>query len=656
MRYLNKHIHFKRILVMLMTAVLLFVGMYGFGTGVRADDEAYIKSGTTMLRVRESAGGNILMDESGNPVYLSGDTRVTVIDSTNSAWYKITFSYNGSQLEGYVSSSYVVMGSPEQESEVPTETPNDTAGEDQTSEEGDSEQPTETEAEDMPIDDFEGYMNQQGFPESYKPFLREMHKSHPSWNFIAIQTGIDWDTLVEKERNKSGQIKNLVYCTRSNPHYNWRSTEVGYNSSTNTWYPYDGTVWFAASNQLVKYYLDPRTYLYEAYIFSFESLSYQEGMQNQTGVEAILKGSFMSNSRAYGESRLYSDIIMDAAAKSNVSPYHLASRMKQEMGNTAGVAASGKSSSYPGIYNYFNIGAFDSPSGAAVLNGLKWAATWNGSYGRPWNTPSKSIIGGAQYLSQSYIAKGQDTLYTQKFNVTNKASLFNHQYMTNLQAPSTEGYSQYKAYAANGLLDSSIVFKIPVYLNMPSNPIAKPSDAGTSNDYLNLLSIDGYPLTPSFKSDILEYSLIVDGSVNQIRVNASPAASSSSVNGTGTINLAEGSNKIKISVTSDTGSVRNYMLTVVRGETQGGKSTEASQEVITFTPADQPSGSVKRGDLNGDGKISALDIIRVQRLIVGLDPTLEEIIPVADINRDGKISALDIIKIQRHIVGLETID
>ena len=98
------------------------------------------------------------------------------------------------------------------------------------------------------------------------------------------------------------------------------------------------------------------------------------------------------------------------------------------------------------------------------------------------------------------------------------------------------------------------------------------------------------------------------------------------------------------------------MLTVVRGETQGGKSTEASQEVITFTPADQPSGSVKRGDLNGDGKISALDIIRVQRLIVGLDPTLEEIIPVADINRDGKISALDIIKIQRHIVGLETID
>ncbi len=267
----------------------------------------------------------------------------------------------------------------------------------------------------------------------------------------------------------------------------------------------------------------------------------------------------------------------------------------------------------------------------------------------------KSIIGGAQYLSQSYIAKGQDTLYTQKFNVTNKAALFNHQYMTNVQAPSTEGYSQYKAYAANGLLDSSIVFKIPVYLNMPSNPIAKPSDNGTPNDYLNLLSIDGYSLTPSFRTEVLEYSLIVDSSVNQIRINGTPAASTSSVNGTGTINLAEGTNKLKITVTSDTGSVRNYTLTVVRGSTPGGKSTEASSEVTT-TPSAELNGNVKRGDLNGDGKISALDIIKVQRLIVGLDPTLDEVLPVADVNQDGKISALDIIKIQRHIVGLETID
>ena len=101
---LMKHIHFKRIITMLCISAMLLSGIF-FGTpSVKADEEAYIKSGTTMLRVRDSAGGSILQDEAGNPVYLSGDTRVTVIDSTNSAWYKITFSYNGAQLEGYVSS------------------------------------------------------------------------------------------------------------------------------------------------------------------------------------------------------------------------------------------------------------------------------------------------------------------------------------------------------------------------------------------------------------------------------------------------------------------------------------------------------------------------------------------------------------------------
>ena len=96
--------HFKRKITLLFMTVMLLSSVFFGYLSVRADDEAYIKSGTTMLRVRDSAGGDIMKDEAGNPVYLSGDTRVTVIDSTNSAWYKITFSYNGAQLEGYVSS------------------------------------------------------------------------------------------------------------------------------------------------------------------------------------------------------------------------------------------------------------------------------------------------------------------------------------------------------------------------------------------------------------------------------------------------------------------------------------------------------------------------------------------------------------------------
>ena len=56
------------------------------------------------------------------------------------------------------------------------------------------------------------------------------------------------------------------------------------------------------------------------------------------------------------------------------------------------------------------------------------------------------------------------------------------------------------------------------------------------------------------------------------------------------------------------------------------------------------------------GKINALDIIFIQRLIVGLDKVTDTKKALADINGDGKINALDIIFVQRHIVGLQKIE
>ena len=81
MHYFSKHIHFKRKITLLFMTVMLLSSVFFGYLSVRADDEAYIKSGTTMLRVRDSAGGDIMKDEAGNPVYLSGDTRVTVMIS-----------------------------------------------------------------------------------------------------------------------------------------------------------------------------------------------------------------------------------------------------------------------------------------------------------------------------------------------------------------------------------------------------------------------------------------------------------------------------------------------------------------------------------------------------------------------------------------------
>ena len=576
-----------------------------------AATDGSIKAGVNGVYFRETPGGTPLKDSYGNTIYLNGGQTLTIQDTSNSSWYKVSLTYNGATYTGYVSAQYVVSGEQQQPS-APS---------------GDA--------------DFEAKLSAQGFPDSYKPYLRAIHEKYPNWEFRAVQTGVDWNTLVSKEVSRSGQVKNLIYGTSSYPHYNWRSTVVGYNIATDTWSSFDGKTWFAASDDLVSYYMDPRTYLYENYIFAFESLSYQQGMQNETGVEAILKGTFMSQACPSGDNRTYAQIIMEAAAQSGVSPYHIASRIRLEMGSTIGTACSGTNSSYPGIYNFYNIGAFDTPNGNAAVKGLQWAAG-SGSYGRPWNSAAKSIIGGAQYLGASYINVGQNTLYTQKFNVTNKNSLFSHQYMTNIQSPATECLTSYNAYRNNNLLNSSMLFEIPVYSNMPSQAVSKPADSGNPNNWLKSLSIAGYGLTPSYAvNNTTDYSLIVSDSVSQISVSAIPVNGNARVSGAGTVSLAQGTNVINIVVTAQSGATRTYKLTVVRGTATNNPST--------------PSTGGKKGDLNGDGKITALDIVKLQRLIVGLDALDSNVLAIADINGDGKVTALDIVKLQRHIVGLETI-
>ena len=89
-------------------------------------------------------------------------------------------------------------------------------------------------------------------------------------------------------------------------------------------------------------------------------------------------------------------------------------------------------------------------------------------YDRPWNSPYKAIVGGAKWISSGYIARGQFTSYLKKFNVNpdSASSMFTHQYMSNLAAPSSEAYNSYKAYKENKLLDLPLVFNIPVYNKM----------------------------------------------------------------------------------------------------------------------------------------------------------------------------------------------
>lgn len=54
------------------------------------------------------------------------------------------------------------------------------------------------------------------------------------------------------------------------------------------------------------------------------------------------------------------------------------------------------------------------------------------------------------------------------------------------------------------------------------------------------------------------------------------------------------------------------------------------------------------GDANLDGNIDIGDVVKVERQILGLDPTLSM---MADANGDGKINMGDVTAIERHILG-----
>ena len=187
---------------------------------------------------------------------LSSNTAITVTSEVQGSdgytWYAVT----GGGISGYVRSDYV---------KFPVQYTGDA--------------------------DFESYLNQQGFPESYKNGLRQLHAEFPNWVFKAFQTNLDWNTVLDAELSGTGSL------VESSSVSSWKSTDAGkYDWSSSTWPGFDGATWVAASREIVAYYMDPRNFLDESYVFQFLEQSYKENVQTLSGLQSMLKGSFMEGS------------------------------------------------------------------------------------------------------------------------------------------------------------------------------------------------------------------------------------------------------------------------------------------------------------------------------------------------------------------------
>ena len=287
-------------------------------------------------------------------------------------------------------------------------------------------------------EEFEKYLDNEGFPESYKKRLIELHKAHPNWVFEGYSTNISWSTALTKQSKGGTSLISKSYPS------SYRDGSKQYEPG-----------WYKAKSSVVAYYMDPRNFLNENSIYMFEVLTYKPKVQTASVVSVILAPTKLP---ANG---FTANIFVKAGELTNVSPVFLASRARQETGGGSdainGTKVLGKK-----VYNCFNIGAFGGTN--PLYNGLLYA------YAKGWTTPAKAVEGGAKELSKNYISQGQYTGYYQRFNVRNgESKVATHQYMTNITAPYSEVVSTKTSYTKNGILNQPLVFEIPIYEGMPAS-------------------------------------------------------------------------------------------------------------------------------------------------------------------------------------------
>ena len=546
----------------------------------------------------------------------------------------------------------------------------------------------------------------KAFPESYHDSLRLLHTIYPNAIFKAYDTRLDFNTVVKNEATLG---KSLIWD--SNNSRDGLKHMDSYNYKTNKFandYPGGGSTWYAASEETLAYYIDPRNFLNETRIFMFESLSYSASTHTLDGVSAILAGSFMAKEKVDGGSKSFAQVIYSAGTSYKINPYYLASRILQETGYTRSALVKGTYPSYPqfnGYYNFFNYGATGKN---VVYNGLEYA------YNKGWNSEEKAIKGGSSLVGKNYINVGQDTNYFQKWDVVcdeaniKDCSFYSHQYMQNIEAPYSEANSTYKGYKeifGDKMYDQIFIFTIPVYKNMPEkSPL--PSEKNPIN-YLKTLTVNGKSVA-NFNSLKTNYSITLPASTGSVNVGASVIESKSKLSGTGDIKITKDGQVIPVTVTAQNGDKLVYNITVnltdaenmtlddtinniksgtfkdgyVTGLTNTSTIIKAVTDVnfladvkITDLDGKEASGSVGTGykvtitvgdesktfevviygDTNGDGEIDILDLLRVQKHILKASTLNETQIKASDVSKDGTVDILDLLKVQKHILGASTI-
>lgn len=515
------------------------------------------------------------------------------------------------------------------------------------------------------------------FPEAYKTALEQIQKLHPNWTFEAYYTGIPWDTLVLNETATHGRNRVI-----NSSDYSWKCSCGNIASG-----------YACASEGITKYYLDPRNFLNEVNVFQFLEISYNSKIHSLDGVKSAVKGSFLDNEVTYTliekkeaidektkekttkdvekeYTKHYADIILEAAKQSNMSPYSIVTKIIQEVGTKGSSSVSGTYEGYTGYYNFYNLGAYD--TGNAIVNGLRYARD------KGWNNQYKAIIEGAKEIANSYTNAGQNTAYFYKFDVVGTkilesgktqnvsgSNMFSHQYMTNVQDPTSQSKSLYNTYAKNNILDEALNFIIPVYDNMPAEN-SMPSGLTTADGdlyYVNCtdgLAVRETPSTSGKKLGTLYKNTLVvmlereckeANGYKWDKVKLSNGVTGYIASKYLTFKAKSTKQEYKYEETASNQNLIVMTLGITIEKIEGGTAIGEIKTGAKIKIGNKEYTAVVLGDINGDGQITTVDAARALKTAANKYTLKDECFSAADINGDGQITTVDAARTLKAAAG-----
>lgn len=248
---------------------------------------------------------------------------------------------------------------------------------------------------------------------------------------IKIRTLVKVDKKVIKKNEKNHSNNQQSYITKEISSYtlnNALNIQLKCAPQIN-----NGAGWYNANSQQVKTAMNTNEiFKSSTQIYQFLRLDKYQGLSVEK-LNQILNGKGTLHNKGKA--------VSDACKKYDINEIYLIAHALLESGGGTSNYASGRY----GVYNYFGIGAYDNNPDNAI--------TFARNHG--WTTPEKAIIGGAKFVKEGYIDRGQNTLYRMRWNPKRPGT---HQYATDIRWASHQATTIFNYYQKIGLKGKYFIY------------------------------------------------------------------------------------------------------------------------------------------------------------------------------------------------------